>query len=356
MKHVLKSIFTKRMKMKLLITIALAFVDLSVKAQCTAVAGPNTTICLGQTTTLSASANPTAVSYSWVPGTGLSCTNCSNPIASPAFSNTYTVYTTDANGCTASATVNVTVANVPFVSAVGSTTICVGCCTAQLAANASNGTAPYSYYWSPPNTLNNPNSQYPIASPTTTTNYTITVTDAYGCKDDTTTTVYAQTPPTASFTYMISGNTLTCFNTSTSNSTNYYWDFGDGNSSVIQNPVHVYSPFSSTYSVCLVVFDLPCFDSTSATITILGIDDYYLSSLIDIYPNPFSESAVIHIDDAQLIPSELKIYDLLGKEVKSYRIQNAEEKIYRNNLSSGLYYYRLLQKEQIVGIGKLMIE
>ncbi|MBI2270700.1 MAG: SBBP repeat-containing protein [Bacteroidetes bacterium] len=38
-------------------------------------------------------------SYNWVPSTGLSCTNCQNPVASPIVSTTYTVTSTDPNGC-----------------------------------------------------------------------------------------------------------------------------------------------------------------------------------------------------------------------------------------------------------------
>ena len=39
------------------------------------------------------------VNYSWTPPTGLSCTDCANPIASPTFTTLYTVTATDSNGC-----------------------------------------------------------------------------------------------------------------------------------------------------------------------------------------------------------------------------------------------------------------
>lgn len=47
--------------------------------------------------------------YSWSPATGLSCTDCPNPIAAPFLNTTYTVTVTSPNGCsqTAQATVNV---------------------------------------------------------------------------------------------------------------------------------------------------------------------------------------------------------------------------------------------------------
>lgn len=46
--------------------------------------------------------------YSWSPGTGLSCTNCEDPTANPSSTpTTYTITVTDAYGCTATATTTV---------------------------------------------------------------------------------------------------------------------------------------------------------------------------------------------------------------------------------------------------------
>jgi gliding motility-associated-like protein len=49
--------------------------------------------------------------YTWSPSSGLSCDTCSNPIASPAFTTTYTVTGIDTNGCfnSAEAIVNVNI-------------------------------------------------------------------------------------------------------------------------------------------------------------------------------------------------------------------------------------------------------
>jgi gliding motility-associated-like protein len=46
-----------------------------------------------------------ATNYTWSPAQGLSCTNCPNPIASPASTTTYTVTGTDAQGCSGTASV-----------------------------------------------------------------------------------------------------------------------------------------------------------------------------------------------------------------------------------------------------------
>ncbi len=48
-----------------------------------------------------------ALSYTWSPAEGLSCTDCANPIATPNGSTTYTVTVVDEYGCAASASVSI---------------------------------------------------------------------------------------------------------------------------------------------------------------------------------------------------------------------------------------------------------
>lgn len=67
---------------------------------------PSSTITPGLSANLVASG---AVSYSWSPASGLSCTNCPNPVASPNTTTTYTVTGTNANGCSSSTTAQVIV-------------------------------------------------------------------------------------------------------------------------------------------------------------------------------------------------------------------------------------------------------
>lgn len=67
----------------------------------------STTIQAGESVQLNASG---ATTYTWTPSTGLSCTDCPDPIASPTTTTIYTVTGTDASGCvgTASLTIAVT--------------------------------------------------------------------------------------------------------------------------------------------------------------------------------------------------------------------------------------------------------
>ncbi|MBS1629064.1 MAG: PKD domain-containing protein [Bacteroidetes bacterium] len=130
------------------------------------------TICAGSGTSLTASG---ANSYSWTPATGLSCTNCANPTATPAATTTYTVSGTSGAGCSGSTTVTVTVNPLPSVYAGADTALCAGFTAALHASGASN------YVWTPAATLSCNNCANPNATPVTTTTYVVTGTDGNGC-------------------------------------------------------------------------------------------------------------------------------------------------------------------------------
>lgn len=135
-------------------------------------AGNDVSICLGKSTTLNASGG---TNYQWNNSNTLSATNIDNPTASPTVNTTYTVTVTDANGCTASDNVLVTVNNLPNADASDDVTICLGGTTELF---ASGGTI---YQWSNAASLDNANVANPFANPTVTTSYTVTVTDNNGC-------------------------------------------------------------------------------------------------------------------------------------------------------------------------------
>jgi PKD repeat protein len=61
--------------------------------------------------------------------------------------------------------------------------------------------------------------------------------------------------PTASFTYVEDYLEVTFTDTSTGTPTSWAWDFGDGNTSTLQNPVHTYAT-SDTFTVSLVATNL----------------------------------------------------------------------------------------------------
>lgn len=165
--------------------------------------------------------------YSWTPTAGLSNPNIANPVATPTVTTTYTMsVTTPGNTCTYTDTVTI-YAGITSVNASGNQTICVG---QNVQLTASGGV---SYAWSPATGLSNPNISNPVASPTVTTTYTVTVTDSYGCQASKPITVTLNPLPTCN----ITGNiTSVCSGTgtfSTTSNANYSYNWSVSPSATI---------------------------------------------------------------------------------------------------------------------------
>jgi len=144
---------------------------------------PQGPLCAGTIAQLGRDAVPGA-SYLWSPATGLSATNVSNPIATPASTTTYTV-AVSYQGCSTPITDQVTVtvqatAAFDFVDK----TICPSTPTNIGLNGVGNPTTiadAVSYSWSPSTGLSCANCASPNANPQTATTYTCVVTFANGC-------------------------------------------------------------------------------------------------------------------------------------------------------------------------------
>lgn len=133
----------------------------------TAFAGFDQGVCAGEMAQLNATGG---VTYSWSPPAGLSNPNISNPVVT--FSSdtaTYVVTVFDLIGCVNSDSVTVWQEPLPDAVAGPDTTICFG----ESVQLFSGGGETYS--WDPATGLNDPTVQNPVATPQTTTTYTVTV-------------------------------------------------------------------------------------------------------------------------------------------------------------------------------------
>ena len=146
-------------------------VMITVSAVLLANAGNDVSICYGSTTILTASGGST---YSWSPTENLSSSVGINVIASPTITTTYTLNIIDL--CpTVPDYVTVTVFSLPTIAVSSNVTICEGSVTTLIASGAVN------YSWNPGATVNPNVGSSVSASPTTSTTYTVTGTDANGC-------------------------------------------------------------------------------------------------------------------------------------------------------------------------------
>ncbi|MDQ3190423.1 MAG: PKD domain-containing protein [Bacteroidota bacterium] len=135
---------------------------------------PNITICIGQTTTLTATAIQGTPGYTFLWGGGETTQSIN---VSPIITTTYTVVAEDVNNCSSlPQSVTVTV-NPPLnVTASGIDSLCLGDNTTLSAVGSGGNGGPYTYTWSSPNVGNFTGASYNV-SPFDTTIYTVTVED-----------------------------------------------------------------------------------------------------------------------------------------------------------------------------------
>lgn len=131
-------------------------------------------ICKGDSLQLTASGGST---YIWLPSANLSNPFIANPIAKPAASADYTVYTSAVNGCKDSAIAKITVNQLPVINLSGNKIIC-NHDSVQLVANGGA-----TYLWIPADGLSNEKINNPLALPEKSANYTVVVTTGNGCID-----------------------------------------------------------------------------------------------------------------------------------------------------------------------------
>ncbi len=144
-------------------------VQVTVSAAPIANAGINQTICNGSCATLTGTGG---VSYDWQPGS----LNSASVSVCPVSSTTYTLTVTDSQGCTATDNITVTTSTAS-VSASPNVNICTGNSTVLFASGPNGNT----YNWTPSGTLVGANTANPSATPLTTTTYTVTATNTFGC-------------------------------------------------------------------------------------------------------------------------------------------------------------------------------
>jgi len=131
----------------------------------------NSLICAGDTVKLTASG---ALTYIWSPGLGLNVDTGSVVIAKVNSTITYQVKGTNAGGCSDSVKAIVTV-DIPATTISSAVSLTTG---QSVTLNATGGGT---YQWIPPTSLSCTTCPDPVATPTTTTIYTVTITDSNHC-------------------------------------------------------------------------------------------------------------------------------------------------------------------------------
>ncbi len=88
-----------------------------------------------------------------------------------------------------------------------------------------------------------------------------------------------------------------------------------------------------------------------ATVNIASPDA--ATTTIEIYPNPFSSALTIQINETvQNRSIYLAIYNMLGEEVLNKMITNKTTMLETNSLSSGIYFYKVIENNAVIQSGR----
>ena len=159
-----------------------------------------------------------------------------------------------------------------------------------------------------------------------------------------------------------SPNTVYIFDLSQGNNLSYFWDFGDGNTSTVQYPSHVYAN-NGSYLICLTVTDSAgnCTDTycdtidyttraSGFTINVLpysaigsvDVEEHSSLELTKLYPNPATEQINIEINSNGSRTVDMMITDIFGKTIQSQTINVSSGSTVHNldvtSLAKGSYF------------------
>ena len=260
----------------------------------TADAGNDKSICAGETgcvtigglNAVSGGTSPYIID--WSPVAGICNSNSiANPDVNPTDTTTYVLLVTDAYGCVAVDSM-VLFANPAVTASVSpDTAICQGgAALLGSATTGSGGTSPFTYSWNPGSGLSSTTSANPVASPSATTTYCVTVTDAVGCSASTCQTVTVNQGITADAgqdrtitfcpgAFTILGGSPT--GTGGSNNYSYAWSpSANLNGSTVPNPIVTNLATTTTFTVTVTDNATGCFSTDQVTVTVLqsnlGVD------------------------------------------------------------------------------------
>ncbi len=155
--------------------------------------GPDSAICVGSSITLIPQTNALTDTFKWTPKATLDYDTVKTPVAKPNDTTKY--YLTAKWGiCSRKDSITINVKHKPIANAGKDTTVCYKT-NATLFGSASNLSGTVNFAWSPPDSLNNPNAAVTGVRLDTTRQFTLTVTDNYGCNFSVTDSVIVTMQP-----------------------------------------------------------------------------------------------------------------------------------------------------------------
>jgi hypothetical protein len=179
--------------------------------------------------------------------------------------------------------------------------------------------------------------------------YSLTATDIQGCQSFDLVKVNVSPNPLSAFSYKTNNLEVAFINIS-SNADSYFWDFGDGFTDSVVNPVHSYL-VPGNYTVSLKASCAICGTSTYVdTVNLIAtlIEDINSAFSFNVYPNPSSGIFTLDINNPNSFELKIAIFNSIGQSVYNTETKSIKfsEQINLSHLASGIYSIRLFSNDR----------
>lgn len=196
------------------------------------------------------------------------------------------------------------------------------------------GNPGYTYDWSTGDTTQ-------MITVSTQGTYIVTVSDPnYGMPVSDTINVDPNSAPVAAFGCTSIFMNAYQFTDSSTAADTWMWDFGDGNSSNLQNPTHTYTSVG-IFTVTLTATNGCGTDTISKVIdTTVGVEEAFASQ-VKVWPNPSSGTFQLELPGGLTEAVELRVSDLYGKAVKEALVESGTATVDLQGFARGVYVLEL---------------
>jgi PKD repeat protein len=155
-----------------------------------------------------------------------------------------------------------------------------------------------------------------------------------GCVSD---LVEASVSVTGEANFSFLSNDLTVeFTDESPSATSWLWNFGDGNTSTEQNPVHTYET-TGNFEVTLTVDDA-CSISQNVPIGVTSTNDADQNAGFTLFPNPAKDQVTLKNDDYLSESLYVRLFDSSGRELMGMSLISTNTEIPVDQLSAGVYF------------------
>ncbi len=291
-----------------------------------------------------------ATEYLWEFGDGETSEEA-EPTHTYAMNGTYVVTLTAINPCSSSiATMEVEVDGIAVPSAAFSVNAQSGCAPFEVSFTDESLNSPTAWTWlfegGEPATSNEQN---PVVTYNTPGTYdvTLSVSNAIGNNVvNRTEVVIVSAEPTASFTLDESAG-FVIFTNSSERGEAYAWDFGDGDTSDEENPVHDYAE-PGIYTISLTTINECGSVTETIEIEVLGVNavqDLSGVTSFNLFPNPTAGKFTMLLEGEGRGNVTVSFLNVLGQELQSYQVDYRagylNQQFDLTRFGSGVYFARL---------------